>query len=45
MLNMMQDKAIDSGQVIRSGGYAEEVQEIIAEEGLLPSGLVNRLHT
>ncbi len=44
MLNMMQDRAIDSGQVIRSGGYAEEVQEIIAEEGLLPSGLINRLH-
>jgi len=44
MLNMMQGRPIDSEHVIRSGGYADEVQEIIAEEGLLPAGLVNRLH-
>jgi len=40
----MQQQNIDSAAVVRSGGYSEEVQEIIAEEGLLPSGLVNRLH-
>lgn len=45
MLNKLEQKGIDSSAVVRSGGYSEEVQEIIAKEGLLPSGLVNRLHS
>ena len=44
MLNMLQEQGIDTASVIRSGGYSDEVQEIIATEVLLPAGLISRLH-
>lgn len=36
--------SIDVERVVRTGGYPEEACEIISKEGLLPAGVVNRLH-
>jgi len=44
MLDVTAESRIDVERVLAEGGYPEEAVRIIAEENLLPNGLVNRLH-
>ena len=44
MLDSVSDHTVDLAQTLECGGISEEAKQIIAEEGLLPEGLVNRLH-
>lgn len=44
MLDTVSKLAIDIEQLLDGGGASDEVRQIIAHEGLLPAGLVNRLH-
>ena len=44
MLDNVLTQDIDVSTVVRKAGYPEEAQETIVNEGLLPVGLVNRLH-
>jgi len=44
MLDSVSDRTVDLAQTLECGGFSEETKQIIAEEGLLPEGLVNRLH-
>ncbi|MCP4430179.1 MAG: hypothetical protein GY806_04295, partial [Gammaproteobacteria bacterium] len=45
MLDQVGFKKIDIEKIISEGGYPQQAQEIVLQEGLLPSGLVNRLHS
>ncbi len=45
MLDQVGFKKIDIEKIISEGGYPQQAQEIALQEGLLPSGLVNRLHS
>ncbi|WP_428633827.1 hypothetical protein [Sedimenticola sp.] len=45
MLDRVGFRQIDIESVLKSGGYPEEAPKIALEEQLLPSGLVNRLHS
>ncbi len=45
MLDQVGFQKIDIRRVISDGGYPQQAQEIALREGLLPSGLVNRLHS
>ncbi len=44
MLDKPSVQPIDVDRVLRKGGFAAEAREIIRQEGLLPAGVVNRLH-
>ena len=45
MLDQVGFKKIDIENIIREGGYPKQAREIALKEGLLSSGLVNRLHS
>ncbi len=45
MLDQVGFQKIDIKKIISDGGYPQQAREIALKEGLLPSGLVNRLHS
>ncbi|MCP3689016.1 MAG: hypothetical protein GY784_11425, partial [Gammaproteobacteria bacterium] len=45
MLDKVGFKKIDVENIISAGGYPQQAREIALQEALLPSGLVNRLHS
>jgi lysine 2,3-aminomutase len=44
MLDSVSSNAVDIAQTLECGAFSDETKQIIADEGLLPEGLVNRLH-
>ncbi len=44
MLDSLPKQTAQIDHALACGGYSDEVKQIIAEENLLPQGLVNRLH-
>ncbi len=45
MLDQVGFKKIDIENILGEGGYPQQAREIALKEGLLPRGLVNRLHS
>lgn len=44
MLDVVSKSAVDVSSLLDEGGFSDEARAIVRQEGLLPSGLVDRLH-